>query len=350
MRFISLFIIFTLLIVSCKKQETSVNSTNVVHLKKGILVLNEGLYSLNNSTLSWVSEDQSLVEEDFFFQKTGRLLGDTGNDLLRYGSKIYVVMNVSSTIEVLDATSGDHLQQLSMVASNRPKQPRKIVGYGGNVFVSCFDGYVDVIDTTNFKVIKRIKVGGNPDALHCVGDKLYVSNSGGLNFPNYDSTLSVIHPNLLRETHKIVVGANPGKIVSREDGKSIYVIVRGDYGKRPSRLKGINVSTDEIFFESTFEVQDIAQFHNGILLYQSNKNSIQLFNTTMNQIENKTVISNLPVQTFYGMKYLKNRKEICVFDANSYTNRGFLHFYSLDGVYKNKYNVGLNPSNLIEFE
>ena len=118
MRFISFFIIFSLLIVSCKKQETSVNSTNVVHLKKGILVLNEGLYSLNNSTLSWVSEDQSLVEEDFFFQKTGRLLGDTGNDLLRYGSKIYVVMNVSSTIEVLDAITGNHLQQLTQTDYN----------------------------------------------------------------------------------------------------------------------------------------------------------------------------------------------------------------------------------------
>ncbi len=350
MRFISLFFFLSFFFFACKKQETIENPSNEVHLKKGILVLNEGLYSLNNSTLSWVSDDQSLVEDDFFFQKTGRLLGDTGNDLLRYGSKIYVVMNVSSTIEVLDATTGNHLQQLSMVTSTHAKQPRKIVGYGANVFVSCFDGYVDVIDTSGFKVIKRIKVGENPDALHCVGDKLYVSNSGGLNFPNYDSTLSVIHPNLLIETHKIVVGENPGKIVSREDGKSIYVIVRGDYGKRPSRLKGINVSTDEIFFESTFEVQDIEQLNNDILLYQSNRKSIQRFNTTFNQLDNKVLISNLPVQTFYGMKYLKNRKEICVFDANSYTNRGFLHFYTLEGVYKKKYNVGLNPCNLIEFE
>lgn len=85
-------------------------------------------------------------------------MGDTGNDLLRYGSKIYVVMNVSSTIEVLDATTGNHLHQLSMVTSTHAKQPRKIVGYGANVFVSCFDGYVDVIDTSGFKVIKRIKV------------------------------------------------------------------------------------------------------------------------------------------------------------------------------------------------
>lgn len=349
MRFISLFILLSMFIVACKKQETSVNSTNVSRLEKGVLILNEGLFSLNNSTLSWISDDNSVVEDDFFIKKTGRLLGDTGNDLLRYGSKIYVVMNVSSTLEVLDATTGNHIQQLSMVTSTHAKQPRKIVGYGGNVFVSCFDGFVDVIDTTNFKVIKRIKVGENPDALHCVGGKLYVSNSGGLNFPNYDSTLSVIHPNLLIETHKIVVGSNPGKIVSSEDGKKLYVISRGDYGKRPSRLKGIQVSTDQIFYESTFEVQDIAEYNNGILLYQSNKNSIQLFNTTFNQIENKTVVSNLQVQTFYGMKYLKNRKEICVFDANSYTNRGFLHFYSPEGAYTRKYNVGLNPNNLIEF-
>jgi hypothetical protein len=196
----------------------------------------------------------------------------------------------------------------------------------------------------------ELKWGDNPDAIHCVRDKIYVSNSGGLNFPNYDSTLSVLNPILLTESKKIVVGPNPGKIVSREDGKSIYVIVRGDYGTRPSGLKGVNVSNDEIYFNSSFEVQDIAQFNTNLLLFQSNTSMIQLFDTDLNKLNSKPIVTNLSVQTFYGMSYLKNRKEICVYDANSYTNSGFLHFYTLDGIYQKKYKVGLNPNNVIEFD
>ncbi|NDF59501.1 MAG: hypothetical protein EB100_00305 [Crocinitomicaceae bacterium] len=350
MRSISYIFPFIFLLFACKKQENDSILNEDIKLKNGLLVLNEGLYSLNNSTLSWISFDKQIVHSDLFLQKTNRSLGDTGNDLLKYGSKIYIVMNVSSTIEVLDANSGSFIHQLSMMTSNRSKQPRKIVGYGGNVFVSCFDGFVDVIDTINFTIVKRIKVGDNPDAIQCVRDKIYVSNSGGLNFPNYDSTLSVLNPLTLTETKKIVVGPNPGKIVSRQDGKSIYVIVRGDYGSRPSRLKGVDVSSDEIYFNSSFEVQDIAQFKNNLLLFQSNTTKIQLFDTELNILSQKAVVSNLSIQTFYGMTFLKKRNEVCVFDANSYTNSGSIHMYSIDGIYKSKFNVGLNPSSLIEFE
>ena len=189
MRLISLCILLVVF-VACKKKTNNINP-DVSELKHGLLVLNEGLFNLNNASLSWIDLNTNSVSEDFFQQKTGRKLGDTGNDLQRYGGKIYVLVNVSSTIEVLDAKTGQSLKQIVMQENGTAKQPRNIAFYENKVFVSCFDGYVDVIDTTTFNIEKRIKVGSNPENMVVNNHRLYVSNSGGL-IPSLDSTISVI--------------------------------------------------------------------------------------------------------------------------------------------------------------
>ena len=74
-------------------------------ISNGALVLCEGLFQQNNSQLSFVSFENNQVENNFFLNRNNRQLGDTGNDLKRYGDKIYIVVNVSSTIEILDANS-----------------------------------------------------------------------------------------------------------------------------------------------------------------------------------------------------------------------------------------------------
>jgi hypothetical protein len=122
MRLIS-FCLFILFLSSCKKAVSSF-SPDTNELKNGFLVLNEGLFNLNNASLSWVDLSTGEVTEDLFLQKTGRKLGDTGNDLQRYGAKVYVLVNVSSTIEVLNAHTGQSLKQIVMQENGKAKQPR----------------------------------------------------------------------------------------------------------------------------------------------------------------------------------------------------------------------------------
>jgi hypothetical protein len=126
---------------ACKKKKPDPETPTPSVLENGILVLNEGLFNQNNSSLSWIDVASGSVNGSFFEQKAGRGLGDTGNDMQRYGGKIYIVVNVSSTVEVMDAHTGASLQQISMIHNGVPKQPRSLAFYGSKMYVTCYDGY-----------------------------------------------------------------------------------------------------------------------------------------------------------------------------------------------------------------
>ncbi len=344
MRLISLWILL-FFVVGCKKKTTTINS-DVSELKHGLLVLNEGLFNLNNASLSWVDLNTNTVSEDFFLSKTGRKLGDTGNDLQRYGNKLYVLVNVSSTLEVLDANTGNPIKQISMQFNGKAKQPRNIVFQEGKAYISCFDGYVDVLDTSTLQIQKRIKVGDNPEHMLVLKDRLYVSNSGGLN-ASLDSTLSVIDFNSNLEISKIVVGKNPGKIVAQNDSV-LYVHVRGNYFSIPSSLKKIHLGSSVIQSIFANNIIGIEKIEDQLILFSSD--AISLFGMQTNAIVNASFISLTNIKTVYRIQYIETLKQIFVFDANYYTNSGFIHCFSNTGEFIQKFHVGLNPNSLIYYE
>jgi DNA-binding beta-propeller fold protein YncE len=345
MRLINLILIL-LLLVGCTKKPIKPNGNNLSEFSNGFLVLNEGLFNLNNASLSWIDLTSNQVSEDVFLSKTGRKLGDTGNDLQCYGNKLYVIVNVSSTLEVLDAKTGNSIKQISMQLNGKAKQPRNIVFQDGKAYISCFDGYIDVLDTSTLQIQKRIKVGDNPENMLVIKDRLYVSNSGGLN-TNLDSTLSVIDCNSNLEISKILVGKNPGKIVAQND-TTIYVHIRGNYTTHPSFLKKIYLGS--FVSQSTLanNITGIEKMDEYLLLFSTN--AIALFDMQTNSILNASFISPTDIKTIYRIQYVEALKQIFVYDANYYTNSGFLHRFTNTGQFIQKYHVGLNPNSLIYYE
>lgn len=112
-----------------------------------VYVLNNGSYDNNNSSLSSIDFTDGST---YFFQYAavnGRNLGDTGQDALRYGGKIYIAMYGSNVIEVVD---GKTLKSVKTIQpeSGKPGSPRALAAADGKVYVSLYDGYVAKIDTT----------------------------------------------------------------------------------------------------------------------------------------------------------------------------------------------------------
>ena len=347
-------IILLLLVIGCKKKKVTESTSTVnTHLKNGMMVLCEGLFQQNNASISWVDFSNSAIDNQFFTTKTGRLLGDTGNDMQPYGCKIYIIVNVSSTVEVLDKSSGNSIKQISMMNNGIAKQPRSIAFYGSNAFVSCFDGYIDVIDTTSLEVIKRIKVGLNPEGLTVANSKLYVANSGGLNSPKMDSTVSVINLTSLEEYKKITVGKNPGAILSDNQG-DVYVISRGNYSTISSKMVKINSVNDEVSAIFSEEISGIEKMESNLLVtYKSNANSVRkvgVFDVVNEVISVPELIKGTNFTTLYGVQYRSSNQKIYCFDAMNYTNTGFVKVFSSSGILETSYHVGLNPSKIVFYE
>lgn len=345
--------VFILLLIftasSCKKDKI-VEEETPVFLSNGMLVLNEGLFQLNNASLSWINLLSGSIDNDFFTNKTGRLLGDTGNDLKKYGGKIYIVVNVSSTIEVLDAHSGASIKQITMNNGSVGKQPRSITFHQGKAYVSCFDGYVDVLDTTSLEITQRIQVGSNPDHMTIADNKLFVSNSGGLNSPLMDSTVSVIDLSNHTEIKKIKVGLNPGSIQVAENGQ-IYVVTRGNHGSILSKMIRISTTTLEVNKIYNYGISSISKFGDKLLLstydYGSQNQRVSLFDPLQDNITNISFIPLDQIQTLYNVQYVASQNKIYVLDAKGYTNTGYVNVFSSTGTYLNRYHVGLNPNSIL---
>jgi hypothetical protein len=339
-------------VVSCKKDKPKPIDEVKEKMQNGILVLNEGLFQLNNSNLSWIDLDDDHVNNQIFEEKTGRQLGDTGNDILVYGSKIYVLTSVSSTIEILDAQTFNSLKQLSIVENGTSQQPRSLTAINGEIYLSTFGGKLWCIDTLTSDVTAKIQVGLNPDQLTNDGNYIYVSNSGGLNTSVYDSTVSIVNPITKTEVKRVTVAKNPGKILVGPDG-NIYVITRGNYTTIDPSLHRINKQTLERDTIYPIRALHLASFTaNQFVIGYTNtlgKEELGKFNVFTQKIEAMNFIDISNFKTFYAIQYLPKTHQFYLFDAMSYTQSGTMSIYSESGDFLKKYTAGLNPSKAIRF-
>lgn len=346
-----LLISLTLVSMSCKKDTKKPISTEG-EMSNGILVLNEGLFQLNNSNLSWIDLKDNQVNNQIFEEKVGRGLGDTGNDMLVYGSKLYILTTTSSTIEILDAKTFKPLTQLSVVENGTSQQPRSLTAINGEIYFSTFGGKLWCIDTSSLVVKAKIQVGLNPDQLTNDGTYIYVSNSGGLNNPVYDSTVSVVNPLTKTEVKKVVVAKNPGGIIVGPDG-NIYVIARGNYTEIKPTLHRINRQTlerDTVYSIQASHLEPFSATH-FVIGYTNavGKTELGKFDVQSQKITSEKFIDISAFKMFYAIQYMPKTDQFYLFDAMSYTESGKMYVYNSLGVIQNVYTLSLNPSKAIRF-
>ncbi len=77
--------------------------TETPKVTTGVYVLNEGLLTNDNTTLTYYDFGTGTATTDYYANVNGSGLGDTGNDLLLYGGKMYIVVNESSYLRIADA-------------------------------------------------------------------------------------------------------------------------------------------------------------------------------------------------------------------------------------------------------
>lgn len=357
-----LLLLLLLFVASCDDladRDSSGNGSDGLGGETGteeIYILSEGLFNLNNSSLSRYSFKSGALTADYFRQVNRRGLGDTANDMAVYGSKLYIVVNVSSQIEVVDMNTGVSVKQIPMLTENgSSRQPRYITFDEGKAYVCSFDGTVARIDTASLAIDGLTRAGRNPDGICVQNRKLYVSNSGGLDWEGIgvDNTVSVIDLTTFTETKKITVGPNPGKIQSGPDG-SVYVVTRGkNIEEGDYKLVQINTYTNEVgrtFDEKVlnFTINDnLAYLYN--FDYKTQTSWIKVFNLQTGQTERSSFITDgTKINTPYGIKVNPYSGNIYITDAYDYKVKGDVLCFNPQGRLMFRItNVGINPNTVV---
>lgn len=180
---------------SCRKIEIVVPSeyelvSDGIHPEanpQGMYLVNEGNMGSNKCTLDYLDYVNGYYIRNLYSERNPNVvkeLGDVGNDIQIYGSKLYVVVNCSHKVEVLDARTCERITQIDI------PNCRYIRFYRGNAYVTSYVGPVQIdpnapqgavyrVDTTSLKIDAKVIVGYQPDELEILGEYIYVVNSGG---------------------------------------------------------------------------------------------------------------------------------------------------------------------------
>jgi YVTN family beta-propeller protein len=323
--------------------------------KGGVYILCEGLYAQNSASLAYYDFKAKNLNRDIFLSSNGRKLGDTANDIQQYGGKLYVVVDNSGTIEVLDAYTAKSVKKILVRNENdRNRSPRYITFHRDKAYVACFDSTICRIDTASLVIEATTKAGAYPDGICVANGKLYVSNSGDRNFAVMGNTVSVIDIASFTKIREINVAANPYRILADSEG-DVYLASRGDYkGAGPYVFQRIDSYTDQLVQTFTdIEALNFTICNDTAYIYSydfvKQTNSIKSFDCrTETIIEDNFIKDDTKITTPYGIAVNRFSGDVYVADAGNFTITGHLYCFDRYGVYKFKLrDVGLNPNAMV---
>ncbi|WP_295120134.1 YncE family protein [uncultured Chitinophaga sp.] len=365
MRKYALFIVL-LLAASCRKdvavfmnEDIRVDSATINGFA-GFYLLNEGNMGSNKSTLDFFDYATGRYQRNIYAATNPTVpkeLGDVGNDIAIYGSRLYAVINASNKVDVMDARTAKKIGQIEIPNCRYIKFDKGfayITSYAGPIEVNpnyTQKGYVAKVDTATLAIVDKCIVGFQPDNLEITGGKIYVANSGGYmgagSTEKYERTVSVIDLVTFKEDKRIDVAYNLHHIKADKRG-DLWVTSRGDYKKLPSRLYFIDKNEQKV--TDTLDVAVSNYFLDGDSLYvystewsyitYSNVITYGIVNTRTREVVTRSFITDgtdKEIEIPYGIMVNPVTKDIYVTDAGNYVSPGILYCFSKEG--KKKWSV-----------
>ena len=345
----------------------------------GMYLVNEGNMGSNKCTLDFLDYTEGIYMRNIYPERNPTIvkeLGDVGNDVQIYGNKLYIIVNCSNKVEVLDARTGVRIKQIEIPNCRYicfRREHAYVSSYVAGVLIdpNAPLGAVFKIDTASLQVVDKVTVGYQPEEMVVLGDYLYVANSGGYRVPYYDNTVSVVEFEGFRQEQQIVVGLNLHRIKADKYGK-LWVSSRGNYndiyspyGSVPSNLFVLDkrVGYNEMIVTDTINVpcSNMAIHGDSLYLYSHDYDNITqqstltygIINIKTKKVVSKNFITDgteKEIKMPYGISIHPETGDIYVTHAKNYGSTGTLSCYNKEGKRKWRVSTGDIPAHMVYLE
>ncbi|MBP1658347.1 MAG: beta-propeller repeat-containing protein [Bacteroidetes bacterium] len=317
--------------LSCTKDPSGPDElSNILPVAKGVYVLHEGNYgdasgarlALYDLVLDTVYTD--IVER----ANSGLHLGSTGDDMVLFRDKIYVLMSGSENVVVLSRPGHQVLQSVYYPGS----VPHAMVidSVRRRIYVTrLYKNSIIALDLTTLAVVDSVTVGANPQEMALVGDDLYVCNSGyGL-----ANTVSILSVSPLATRGTLRVGAGPTGIVRSDDG-ALWVSCTGNPYGTPSLPGGVykidpatrTVQDSILFTEALWG--SIAAGDGAVYVLGVTPGSYYGGPVHRIQTASKTLAQSVIAGTFYAIAADRASGDLYLADAKSFGAQGEVRSYT----------------------
>ena len=339
----------------------------------GMYLLNEGNMGSNKSTLDYL--DLSAQDSTMHYYRniysernpsTVMMLGDVGNDIQIYGSRLWLVINCSNKVEVAHAADAVRIGKVDI------PNCRYVTFDGGYAYVSSYVGSVYEegsssplgsvfkVDTLTLQIVDSCAVGYQPEEMAIIGQRLYVANSGGyqgMTGQGYESTVSIVDLATMHETGRIEIAPNLHHLKADKYGQ-LWVTSRGNYYDIPSKLYWLTPDAEgTMHLGGCLEqaVSDLCILGDSLYFYGSQWSELTMTNTVTYGIVNvrthevvSTSLSNAPeiqkIRMPYGIIVNPLHRDFYLMDAKNYVSSGELLHFLPDGTFDWKVKTGDIPA------
>ena len=361
MKHVSLLVsgmVLAAIVAACTKGNVSGDTPADINNEVGekLFILNQGAYPAS-STLDVLDLSTDTYTADFFGKANPTfVLGNTGNDMAMVDGRLWIAMNASNRIVVLDPATGK--QELLLYVDS----PRFLLHDGGYVYVTSYGdavwggtptkGMIERIDLQQNYSSQGFGVGYQPEGLAILGDKLYVANSGGYNEVK-DNTLSVIDIATFLPADPITLPVSNLNRLFSAGGKlwvSTYDTYAADYSITEAASLG-SVTADGTYTAIPDVKPDLFTCV-GDILYAASGNQLWKISATDSAVTPLS-LKDADGKPFaftnyypYGIAVHPTIGDIYIADA-SFTGDSTLHCFGPDGKHKWQHTTGVGTGPLL---
>jgi len=322
--------------ISC--QEEQITTT----LNSDVLILNEGNFGNGSGSVSRYNSLSKQVNNNLFSQANGVPIGNVAQSSYQIDNKVYIVINNSNKIEVIDINDFSSLHTIT--GFNSPRYFLPIDNTKAYV-TDLYSNSIQIINLNSNSIVGNIAVNGRTEELLMYNDSVYVCDMTNDN-------LLIIDPTNNTLVDSIKVGESPNSIVIDKDNM-IWVMCSGGFSSTSPKLIKFNPQTRKIettyIFPNTSESPGNLKTNlTGDQLYFINADVYKM-NIYGNMLPTTPIITSNG-NNFYELGISPIEEEIYISDAIDYIQDGVILRYSPSGVLIHQFNAGVIPGDFLFIE
>ena len=326
-------------IVSCNREDIPDTITNSG--KHGAYILNEGNFSWSNASLSFLNLDSNKIYNHIFENANNSPLGDVAQSMAIRDSFVFIVLNNSGKIYVINRNTNLFYGKITGLNSPRYMQ---FVNDEKAYVSDLYQTSITIVNPHQLSITGSIPIGHTSEKMLLINNKLFVLSW------SFDNKLLLIDTDNDAVIDSLETGLQPNSMVLDKNNK-LWILCDGGFagipgGQEYAKLQRINPSQMEIEKEYVFSQlsdspRELKINSNGDILFFINGD---IFSMPINSQElPSTILISKENHNFYSLGIHPETSVIYAGDAVNYIQQGILFRYTETGSMIDSFNVGIIP-------
>ena len=302
----------------------------------GVFVSNEGGFNKGNASTSHISGDLNTLTNDIFKTSNGRALGDVAQSMFVTDKYVYIVVNNSNTIEVVNKKTFKSVYTISQNLSS----PRYAVVKNNKLYVtSLSDKFVNVYNAETFEYLTKIELNNTAEKIVVANNYIYAANnaySGGTSVEVIDAT---------NDTNTVDINFESAINSIATNGQAVYVL---ETSATKGKISVVNNTTVSIAKElEQTNARNITV--DGTNIYYTSGTGVYKMANSLDTTSNKIfdVAAGDEYAVLYGFNVINGN--IYTADAKDYTDNSKVVIYKENGTILKKFSTGIATNGFYKF-